>query len=226
MAIEGRLERIAKWSHDSFVTTWWGKTIPCNCPPLLKVSLDAAPEECVVKEMIDGLAELDWCTVIGVKPGTRSMGTSSQLQAEQTSNSRDRTCQGISIIAYNLLLQLCLRLTCTSIVYMLSTWCKCVLCGLCFTTGQQHYDELTCHAIASSAALQAVWLAAPAPGPCRVWALPGCLTWIGELKGVQADMRRSLTCQPADIQTKRVDRTSTRASTCDVLHLYALRAMV
>ena len=48
--------------------------------PLLEVSLDAGPEECVVKEMIDGLVELDWCTVIGVKPGTRSMGTSSQLQ--------------------------------------------------------------------------------------------------------------------------------------------------
>ena len=51
-----------------------------NASPLLEVSLDAVPEECVVKEMTDGLVELDWFTVIGVKPGTRSMGTSSQLQ--------------------------------------------------------------------------------------------------------------------------------------------------
>lgn len=54
-----------------------------EAPPLLEVSLDAVPEECVVKEMIDGLVELDWCTVIGVKPGTRSMGTSSQLQVSR-----------------------------------------------------------------------------------------------------------------------------------------------
>lgn len=52
-----------------------------KAPPLLEVSRDAVPEEWVVNEMIDGLVELDWCTVIGVKPGTRSMGTSSQLQA-------------------------------------------------------------------------------------------------------------------------------------------------
>ena len=50
-----------------------------KCPPLLEVSLDAAIEACVVKEMTDGLVELDWCTVIGVKPGTRNMGTSSHL---------------------------------------------------------------------------------------------------------------------------------------------------
>ena len=49
------------------------------CPPLLEVSLDAATEECVVKEITEGLVELDWCTMIGVKPGTRRMGTSSHL---------------------------------------------------------------------------------------------------------------------------------------------------
>lgn len=37
-----------------------GKITPlANASPLLEVSLVAVPEECVVKEMIDGLDELD-----------------------------------------------------------------------------------------------------------------------------------------------------------------------
>ena len=76
-----------KWGkvkNESWRVLNWGNTMDtrkssAKWPPLLEVSLDAAIEACVVKEMTDGLVELDWCTVIGVKPGTRNMGTSSHL---------------------------------------------------------------------------------------------------------------------------------------------------
>jgi len=75
------------------------------CPgylPLLDVSLEAAPEECV-KEITAGLVV--WCTVMGVKPATRVATASSWLQAAEKCLQRYCT----SLLALSSSTQLVLR---------------------------------------------------------------------------------------------------------------------